>query len=673
MGVHEGAPYIVSELLHGATLREHLDAKPLPVRKVLDYARQFAHGLSAAHDKGIVHRDLKPENLFITNEGRLKILDFGLARLVGSPDAAREVRPSLHPHTATGAIMGTVAYMSPEQVRGVPADRRSDLFSFGSILYEMLTGRRAFLGNAALEVAAAILHDEPSVLPAEVPPYLVRLVMRCLEKRPDDRFQSPHDVISELQDPDRGSRLEAFIPRGGRSKRSIAVLSFADMSEAKDQEYFADGIAEELINALTQVRGLRVTGRTSSFSFKGNREDIPSIGRKLNVGSLLEGSVRKAGNRVRITAQLVDAANGCHLWSQTFERELRDIFEVQDEIARAVVQVLRLKLLPKQTRGRKACKTASPDAYNEYLLGRQLFHRSDLQSIHRAVGAFERALALDSSYAPAWAWLAYATLWEAVDSTAVAGSTLAGGKRRALDAAERAIALAPNLADGFLARGTIRGADFDWVGARADLERALSLNPEDPDTQIRYALAVLRPIGRFRDGIAHLRKAVNLDPLGAAAWKFLGVLLSHAGEPGPAKDALKRALEISPGVDVSALGHVFLVEGHPEAALEVYESLHDDNARLEGKGLALHDLGRTAESDEALESVIAKYAHADAYQIAEVHAWRGDCDRAFEWLMRAYAQRDGGLLNIKGSQLLRKIRSDPRYPALLELMKLPVG
>jgi len=435
IGTHEGSPYIVSELLHGITLRERLRKGRLSVHEANGYALQLAQGLSAAHEKGIVHRDLKPENLFLTEEGRLKILDFGIAKLVAPmmPGTA-ETLPSPQPHTQEGAILGTVGYMSPEQVRGQPADQRSDVFSFGAILYEMLSGKLAFPAESAIACGFAVLNAEPAPLPATVPVALRRVVARCLKKDPAARYADASEVLKDLGkvprlEPRRRHRLlpiaalcglgAAFAlafwmrrpagPPPAAVTPSIAVLPFADMSAQKDQEYFADGIAEEILNVLAQVDGLRVIGRTSSFSMKDRNEDLRTIGQRLSATNLLEGSVRKSGARVRITAQLVEAEGGSHLWSQEFDRELTDVFVVQEEIAHAVVAALKVKLLPA---AREEPRAANPEAYDLYLVGRAFLARGSGDAYQRAVQALRKSVALDPDHAEAWAVLAerYLTL-----------------------------------------------------------------------------------------------------------------------------------------------------------------------------------------------------------------------------------------------------------------------
>ena len=790
VGTHDGIPYLVCELVEGQTLRERLD-KPLAMSTAIDLALQFAQGLSAAHDRGVVHRDLKPENLFVTNEGRLKILDFGLARLVHE-DSARK------PVTRAGTVMGTVGYMSPEQVRGLPVDHRSDIFSFGLILHELLTGKPAFERPSAAEISAAIVNDPPPVLPRDLPSALVQLVSRCLEKDPARRFQSARELASELERMDskaeprsligelkrrrvfrvligygvvsfavlqviepimhglglpdsvlkvvvvllglgfpialilawafdvnagriektpaapraglRGARLALLLVAVGllaaapgifwvflrqpaakpkvaevpiatealRLMPSIAVLPFADMSPQKDQEYFSDGIAEEILNALAHVEGLHVTGRTSSFYFKGKTEDLRSIGAKLNVAHVLEGSVRKAGNRVRITAQIINVSDGYHLWSETFDRELTDIFAVQDQIAQAVATALKLKLLP--AAGHRPA--GNVEAYNQYLLGKRFAALYSTDDAQRAIEALEKSLALDPGYAPAWAELAGPIVIRvfAAPSTAERNRWL----QRGLAAAEKAIALDPALSEGYSARAFMRETNWEWAGARADVERALALNPGDVYT-LNIQGRLLGYLGQLPEAIRTFQKATSVDPLSSWAWFELSGMYLNAGQLELARSALDRASEINPeDKDSTTLGIALLLEGKPADALASFQragGVHvrstKDTAILgfryhEGIALAEHDLGHPKESQAALDELIAGWPDTGATAIASVYAWRGEPDRAFEWLDRAFQTHQPRLSTVKINPLLRNLRSDARYRALLGKMHLPL-
>ncbi len=451
---------------------------------------------------------------------------------------------------------------------------------------------------------------------------------------------------------------------------SIAALPFVNLSRDPDQEYFADGLGEELLNLLAKVPGLHVAGRTSSFAFKGKSEDLRSIGQKLNVATILEGSVQKAGDRIRITIQLINAADGYHLWSESYDRRVTDVFAVQDEIAQAVVAALKVKLQPPTSRERR---TANIDAFNEYLLGRQFFHRNNVDGFRRAKGAYAKAVELDPGYAAAWAGLALATFW--VADSAESLSAIKADQDRAVAAAEKAIALAPDLPDGYLARGFVRvPIQWDFEGSRADLERALALKPEDPDALNHYATLVSRSLGRFPEGIAAARRATELDPLNARVWFTLGSVLAMSGQRGLARQALNRSLEISPDQSFTpyALGMTFLLDGEPVAAKDIFPRSSNEIFRLAGAALAEHDLGQLSESQRALDELIRKYGHGAAYQIAEVYAWRGERDAAIEWLERAREQRDAGLTLLKVDTLLRNLHGDPRYLALLKKIGLPV-
>ncbi len=459
----------------------------------------------------------------------------------------------------------------------------------------------------------------------------------------------------------------------GAAGASIAVLPLANLSRDPDQEYFADGLTEELLDLLAKVPGLRVAARTSAFSFKGKNEDARTIAEKLNVTTLLEGSVRRAGDQVRITTQLISAADGYHLWSETYDRKLTDVFAVQDEIAQAVVDALKLQLLPGQSPTSKAHRTSNPEAYNQYLLGRQLLNLSTRDGFVRAAHAFDKALALEPDFAPAVAGLAIATYW--VADSADTAAEIADGQRRAVALAQRAVALDSDLTEAYVARGFIRSAvQFNWAGADADFKRALTLSAESATAHLEYARNVLRSLGRLREAIAETRKAADLDPLNARAFGTLGSLLLASGDLQGMREALGRSLEISPDQAFAGawLGVGLLIDGKPAEALAAFRKSTAPYFRLSGEASAQHSLGHAAESQRALDELVAKYGHSAAYQIAGVYAWRGEKDRAFAWLERAFAQHDGGLSLIKIDPFLRDLRSDARYTALLRKMNLPL-
>ena len=451
---------------------------------------------------------------------------------------------------------------------------------------------------------------------------------------------------------------------------SIAVLPFVDMSPGKDQEYFSDGIAEEILNVLAQVEGLHVAGRTSSFSFKGKNEDLRSIGQSLGVSAVLEGSVRKSGDRVRITAQMIKVADGFHLWSQNYDRQLTDVFAVQDEIARSVVTATKMKLMGVKAAVPAGRRATNPEAYAQFLLGRQFLNRGTSEDYRRSVEALERAIALEPDYAPAHAELSSALVW-LVNSTSVTRPERVGGQQQAVREAEKAVALAPDLAESNLARATLRTAIlWDWSGARSDLERALALSPGDARVQLQlgHLLAVL---GRLPEAVAMTRKAAEADPLLALGWDLLGRYLAAEGNLGESRKAFEQALRVAPDNMWARResGFADLLDGKPAAALASFEN-QDGWIRLLGLALAHHDLGHAKEAQQALDALRA-LPEPPTYQVAQVYAWWGNRDRAFEELEHGLVTADAGLRYLKYDPLLRKLRGDPRFAVLLKKMNLP--
>ncbi len=448
--------------------------------------------------------------------------------------------------------------------------------------------------------------------------------------------------------------------------KSIAVLPFVDMSENHDQEYFADGMSEELLDLLAQVPDLRVPARTSSFYFKGKQATVKEMAQALGVGQVLEGSVRKAGNTVRVSVQLIRADNGYNVWSKSYDRDVKDIFRIQDEIAGSVVDALKVKLAP--TQHVSLYRTPNTEAYNQFLLGRQFFNRGNLEGWQRSIEAYHKAIALDPNYASAYAGVALSEEYLA-DWTGDAA-----GLKRAEAAAEKAIALAPNEAAGYAARADLRASfAWDWSGARADLEKALALDPSDSEVQRLYGF-LLAELGRLPEAIAAQKKAAELDALSTIAWRSLGRYLIEDRDFAAAHEALRRALEIEPesARALNYLGTLQLLEGNAVEALATFRRITDDEVfELFGVSMAEHTLKDPKDSQRALDQLIEKHAQDAAYQIAEVYAWRGEKDKAFEWLDRAYTQRDGGLVEMKVDLLIADLRGDPRYRALLHKMNLP--
>lgn len=681
----DGVRFLTMELVEGQTLSTLVTPGGLPLTKLLELAIPLSDALVAAHEKGVIHRDLKPGNVMVTREGRVKVLDFGLAKMVAAEalPVGDATMSDGDPISGDGHVAGTVPYMAPEQLRGEATDARSDLFSLGIILYELATGRRPFQGESTVDISSAIVRDTPEPLSrarADLPGDLVKIVSRCLEKNPRERIQSALDVNNELR------RLKKGLDRGEHTNAapdrvaSIAVLPFANRSASADDEYFSDGLADELLGVLSKIKRLRVTARTSSFQFKGSKDDVPTIGRKLEVATLLEGSVRKAGNRIRVSVQLVNVADSSHLWSETYDRTLEDIFAVQDDIAHSVVKELRTTLLGEaadsDASGAAKAEVAQaakgrgtdPEAHRLYLLARHLSDRFGREEVAKAIEYLKQAVAQEPEFALAWAELGANYAREGDFGWA----PLEAGYGRAREAVERSLALEPDLAEGHSIIGAIQEVyDWDWRGAEASAARALELAPGNA-TVLRRAALLAMTMGRLEEAIGLNRRALEQDPLSAAAYINLGGMLHAADRLTEAEAAYRKGLELAPQRSGAHayLALTLLAEGRGKEALAEAVGEPDEGFRLWASAIVHHALGHEAESEAALQEQIEKHAASFAYQVAEVHEARGDVEAAFEWLDRAYAQRDGGLIELRTSPRFRSLHGDPRWSAFLKKVGL---
>lgn len=533
-------PFLVTELLDGETLRGAISRGPFSTRRTIDIGLQIVAGLGAAHARGIVHRDLKPENIFITSEGRVKILDFGLAKKV-VPIENSEHSPTLT-HTTPGAVMGTVGYMAPEQVRGYHSDHRADIFATGAVLFEMLTGQRAFRGQTFADRLAAVLHDPPSelVFGPDTPPALAATVRRCLEKDANNRFSSAQELgralesISEIG-------AQVAVPPARPDQASIAVLPFANLSADADNQYFSDGLTEELINALARLHGLRVTSRTSSFRYRGGDVDVRQIGRDLGVGAILEGSVRRAGERLRITAQLVNVESGYQIWSERYDRQMTDVFDIQDEIVTSIVDTLAPALLPAAKDAVKR-STENLEAYQLYLKGRYFWNQRSPAVVGTAIRCFEDAIALDPRYA-----LAYAGLADCYSILRVYGWTPTEHSRpRALEAVTKAIELGPDLPEAHLSKALYTfHFEKHWRQARQHFLDALSSPPPVATTAAYFAL-FLAAAYEFAEARKRIVVAVDLDPHSAMVHFLAAGAECLMADWVAAERSANRALELQP-------------------------------------------------------------------------------------------------------------------------------
>lgn len=636
-----GPDYLVMEYVEGTAL-----SGPMPVEEALRLALQMAAALEAAHAKGITHRDLKPANILVTKEG-VKLLDFGLAKVAEAKDASVT-------HTMAGTILGTAAYMSPEQAEGKPADPRSDIFSFGAVLYEMLSGRRAFDGESAISTLGAVLHKEPHRLAA--PPALERVVMRCLEKRAARRFQSMAELREAL-------RKAAETGTSVQQQPSIAVLPFANMSRDADDEYFSDGLAGEIINALTHVPGLKVSGRTSSFFFRGKDVEFAEIGKRLNVDHILEGSVRKAGKRIRITAQLIKVADGFHLWSERFDRDLADVFEVQDEIAATITGVLRVKLTGKPDTAR----THEPNlpAYEALLKARQQYFKG---AFARAEEYCRQAITLDPQWAEPRSLLGEQYFVQGFTGSRPVSEMVPLARTEA----RKALELLPSEPNAHALLGRIAGVyDYDWKEAEERFRLARASEHCPPDVHDLYALLYLVPLGRFEEALQELAKAIAQDPLNAIYRLHQVFTLICAEMYDLAIVEARKVPELDDKLYAPhwmiALGYFF--QGKSAEALEAVEKAFQMAPWAHVTVILLAGLlARAGESDRA-KQLLATVPGTEGMHL--YHLVCLEIDSAFDSYERDIEQRSLRAATIASAGFLKPLRAHPRWPKIAKMMNLP--
>ncbi|HTO77997.1 MAG TPA: protein kinase [Thermoanaerobaculia bacterium] len=660
-------PFAVMELLEGQTLRARLLESQPSWRKAVEIAIGIADGLAAAHSKGVVHRDLKPENVFLLAGDRVKILDFGLARFDAPAPAAEDDAPTETVHTDTDTVRGTVPYMSPEQVRGAAVGAASDIFSFGSVLYEMTTGERAFSRETPAETMVAILKEDPP-MPAgtgrSAPQSLWDLLHHCLEKSPDARFVSAGDLAFTLRTIARDASAQSLSAPAPAAKPtpSVAVLPFLDMSPEKDQEYFCDGLAEELIGALAKLEGLQVASRTAAFRFQGKGQDLHAIGEALKVETILEGSVRKAASRLRITAQLVKVRDGYPLWSEKYDRELSDVFAIQEEIARSIAATLKVRLLGEDAL--VAPHTRNAEAYNLYLKGRFFWNKRYQVGVEKGVEYFRRAVEADSDYA-----LAYTGLADSYTILGFYGNVAPEEARReARAAATRALALDDRLPESHVSAGFL-AAWFDWNLEETDREfrRAIELNPRHYWAHSWYGIA-LAGWGRHTDSEREVLEARAIDPLAMTNGPPMGFLYQSAGRFDDAIADCHKTLDLDPdqllalwisGISYSHLGR------HEEAiaALERATRVTRDTYYAGCLGYAYGRAGREADARRILDELMARSAaeYVAPVFFTWIHGALGEIDRAYEFLEKAFAERHPLVVPLRAWKVYDGLRGDPRF------------
>jgi len=655
----EGTDFISMEYVDGRTLDKLIPPGGMPLSETVKYAVQIADALAAAHTAGIVHRDLKPANVMVTEKGLIKVLDFGLAKL--SPLAGIENAQTV---TVAGTISGTLSYMSPEQAEGRSVDGRSDIFSLGAMLYEMASGIRAFERDSGISTLAAVLREQPPPL-RTVPPDLAAIISRCLAKNPGDRLQRADDIkLALLQ-----IGQSAPIPVAP----AIAVLPFKNMSDNKEDEYFSDGLSEEVINALTKISGLRVTARTSSFAFRGKEQDIREIGARLAVDNILEGSVRRAGNRIRVTAQLINVSDACHLWSERYDREMTDVFAIQDEISQVIADKLRVGLGQERRPLRRP--TENLEAYNLYLQGRYHLAKWTPEGFAMARQCLEQAVARDPGFA-----LAYDALSEFFWYLGFFGfippkEAFSTG----IWAALRALEIDDTLAETHALVGMYRKElDYNWPEVQREMKRAMALNPSSPAVRLRNALSGLMPLGRLKESVEELKFVIEADPLSLFNRWWMGIMYYLARDNDHSLEQARFMIDIDPSYYVGhwLQGFIYLDKGllgEAIAELKAAVTLSGNIPLMLGwLGWALASAGETGEANALLNrlSEISQSAYVPPSCFAWIHVGLGSVDDAFAWMERAIDGRDPMIMPIKSFPFLDPLRADPRFHALLRKMNL---
>ncbi|MDB4306017.1 protein kinase [bacterium] len=714
-GREGGVTYAVTELLDGQNLRQSIPTSGMPWQKVIEIGAAIGDGLAAAHGKGIVHRDLKPENVFITSDGRVKILDFGLAQVKEPVEEEAETATLTPAGTVAGTVMGTMGYMSPEQLRGEPSDARSDIFALGCVLYEMLSGKAAFLRKTTAETTAAILKEEPErvsstgiVLPAEVE----RSIHRCLEKSPDARFQSASDLAYNLKSistdqtvvpppPQRKTRTTMLVgvvaivlgfvalavllgpgllDRIGSDEetqpiRSIAILPLKNLTGDPEQAYFVDGLHEELIATFAQISAFdKVIARTSVMRFRDSVTSIREIGEQLGVEMVLEGSVRRSEDMVRTTVQLIEASTENHLWAKSFERDLTDILALQSDVARAVADEVELALTPEEEARLAAARTVNPEAHDAYLKGSYHWKKMTPADFDTAERYFELALEKDPSYAPAYEGLAW--VWTARQQMGLVPPHEAGPKAKA--AAMRALALDDESAGAHEVLAVIKTwIDWDWTGAEVEWQRALELNPKAANAHAYYAhfLAIM---GRIDEAVQHSERALELDPVNALFRGLYAAVLYFDRRYDESVAEANTALAMQPD-NPAGLGSLWLAATgngqHTEAfaAAKAYLNVcYADPALEEALEKGWAEGGFTEAMRRAATALGRRFSTSFALpvDIAGFYAMAGEHDEALDWLERGFEVHDPSLPYID-MPVFDPLRSDPRFQDLLRRMNLP--
>src|ERR1051325_3169619 len=680
-GDHDGTFFVVTELLEGRTLRKRIDESPLNWRKAVDVVAEIAEGLAAAHAKAIVHRDLKPENIFLTADGRVKILDFGLAQhdpVLAAQQDEGDLPTAKWFQTDPGTVIGTLGYMSPEQLRGEVVDPTADIFSLGCILFEMVTARKPFHRQSGAATIAAILKEDlpRDELRAAVPPEVQRIIEGCVEKQPGARFQSARALSLTLRGIGSSSSImkspliEQMTRRRkrGSSIDSIAVLPFRNVTNDPNAEYLSDGITEGIINKLSQLPKLKVMARSTAFRYKNRDADAQAVGRELRVRPVLSGRLQQLGERLLISVELVDSLDGSQLWGETYNRELADLVQLQEEMSREIAEKLRLKLTGAEKKKLRKRTTENTEAYQLYLKGRYHWNKRTEESLKRGIGFFRDAIESDPSFASAYAGLADSFVTLATNVPLPPQDTMPKAKA----AAQRAIEIDEGLAEAWASLGAVRWwYDWDWEGAEQAYRKAIELNPNYATAHDGYAM-LLCARGRFDEAIEQNTRASDLDPLSLiigvhAGWPFhfardyesavrrfrkaleldehfipahgwLGMALGQQRRYEEAVEAFRRALEVERApILLAMLGHTYAIAGHEAEAQRMLSILHD-------------------EQDSR---------YISPYDLAIIHAGLGETDEAMRELQRAHEDHSAWMVFLEVDPRLDGLREQVEFRKLI--------